>query len=129
VILDNDFDSTVSAVIDNEKIIKQSIPIEIPSIPIKLPTIIEIQLRNNRLLRDAINTYRRNERYSNPLKIQKTSSTKISDEETILTIDAEPVCPKELYDIPHSSSDMSSKVPINLTSLMKQIHNQCKNQV
>ncbi len=47
---------------------------------------------------------------------------KIPDEEDLLTIDTEPLCPTELHDI-------SPKVQVNLTSLMKQIHNQCQNQV
>ena len=118
-----------SAIFDNEKLIKQSFPIEIPCISIKLPTITEIQLQNNRLLRDAINAYRRNERYSSPARIRKAPLMKISDEESLLPIDTEPLCPREPYDVPHSSSDIPSKVPTNLPSLMKQIYNQCKNQV
>ncbi len=94
-----------------------------------MPTIVEIQLRNNRLLRDTINTYRRGERYSNSSKIQKTSSIKTLDKEALLIIDTEPLCPREFNDIPNSSSDILPKAQVNLTSLMKKIHNQCKNKV
>jgi len=111
---------------DNEKIIEEQCLFEIHSIPIKLPAIIEMQLRNNRLLRDAINNYRRHERYSNLSKTTKTSSIKIAHEEDILMIDVESLCPKKSKDIPDLSLDILPKTKINLTSLMKQIHTQCK---
>jgi hypothetical protein len=100
------------------------------SIPIKLPTIAEMQLRNNRLLRNAINNYRRHERYSNSSKTAKISSIKPIDEEgDILLVAAESLCPMESNGTSNPSlSDMPSKAKVNLTSLMKQIHHQCKNK-
>jgi hypothetical protein len=43
-------------------------------------------------------------------------------------IDVEPLCPKKSNDTPDSSSDILPKGKVNLPSLMKQIHNQCKNK-
>jgi len=124
----NSFNSIIPTNDDNEKIFEEKLPSEIHSIPIKLPAIVEMQLKNNQLLRDAINNYRRHERYSNSSKSTKTSSIKAADNSDILMIDVEPLCPKKSKDIPDSSSDMLPKGKINLPSLMKQIHNQCKNK-
>jgi hypothetical protein len=113
---------------DNEKIIKEQFPLKIHSLSIKLPAIVEMQLKNNRLLRDAINNYRRYERYSNPSKITKPSSIKTIDEEDILMINTEPVCPIKSKDNPDSSLENLSTAKLNLSSLMKQIYNQCQNK-
>jgi hypothetical protein len=113
---------------DNKMMIKEQFPTEIHCIPIKLPTIVEMQLRNNRLLKNAINNYRRHERYSNLSKNTKISSIKTidDDEEDILMIDAEPLCPTESNDTLNSSSILHPKSKASLITLMKQLHQQCK---
>ncbi|CAF1261150.1 unnamed protein product [Adineta steineri] len=97
-------------------------------VPIKLPPIIEMQLRNNRLLREAINDYRRHERCRNLLKNKKSTSinsetNKEEEDEQILMIEAESLCPIE------SNTTHDSLPSANLTQLMKQSHNQCKNKI
>jgi hypothetical protein len=99
------------------------------SISIKLPTIVEMQLRNNRLLRDAINNYRRHERYSNSSKTATISPIKPIGKGDILLVDAESLCPMGSNDTSYPSlSDILPKAKENLTSIMKQIHRQCKNK-
>ncbi|CAF2695923.1 unnamed protein product [Rotaria sp. Silwood2] len=97
-------------------------------IPIKLPTIVEMQLRNNQLLRNTIHNYRRHERYLNLSKKKKISAIKTADEEDILMIEAKPLCLIELNDTFDSSSIILSKTKESLTKLMNQIHNQYKNK-
>ncbi|CAF1561008.1 unnamed protein product [Adineta steineri] len=97
-------------------------------IPIKLPPLIEMQLRNNRLLREAINDYRRHERCRNLLKNKKSTSinsetNKEEEDEQILMIEAESLCPIE------SNTTHDSLPSANLIQLMKQSHNQCKNKI
>ena len=108
---------------------EEQCPTEIHCISIQLPAIVELQLRNKRLLRDAINNYRRHERYSNLSKHSKISSIKIADnEEDILMIDSKPLCPIESNDTLHPSSIILRKSKESLTKLMKQIHHKCKNK-
>ncbi|CAF0980140.1 unnamed protein product [Rotaria sp. Silwood1] len=74
-------------------------------IPIKLPTIVEMQLRNNQLLRNAIHSYRHHERYLNLSKKSKLYSIKMIDkEEDIHVIETKPLCPMESNDTFDSSS-------------------------
>jgi hypothetical protein len=106
---------------NNEMMIK-----EIHCIPIKLPAVIEMQLKNNRLLREAINNYRRHKRDTTLSKNTKISSVKTNNEaEDILIIEAEPLCPTESNS--SQNSTILSNPKANLTKLMKQIHDQCKN--
>jgi len=107
---------------NNEMMIK-----EIHCIPIKLPVVIEMQLRNNRLLREAINNYRRHKRDTTSSKNTRISSINPTNEpEDILIIEAEPLCPTESNT--SQNSTILSNPKVNLTTLMKQIHNQCKNK-
>ncbi|CAF4799948.1 unnamed protein product [Rotaria socialis] len=50
---------------------------------IKLPTVVEMQLRNSRLLKYMIHNYRHHERYLNLLKKKKSSAIKLIDEEEV----------------------------------------------
>jgi hypothetical protein len=86
-----------------------------------------MQLRNNRLLREAINNYRRHKRDTTLSKNTKISSIKPTNEpEDILIIEAEPLCPTESNT--SQNSTILSNPKVNLPTLMKQIHNQCKNK-
>ncbi|CAF5017504.1 unnamed protein product [Rotaria sp. Silwood1] len=102
---------------------------DIHCIPIKLPTIIEMQLRNNQFLRNIIHNDRHHERYLNLSKKNKISSIKTTyTQEDILVIKAKSLCPMESNDTFDSSSVILSKTKENFTKLMNQIHNQYKNK-
>jgi hypothetical protein len=101
---------------------------EFPTISIKLPTLDEIHLKNNRLLKDAVNKYRRHERHLHLSKNVQTSSIKTIDEE-ILMIKAESICLSESNESHDSSSFIIPKTQISLTKLMRQIHKQCPNKI
>ncbi|CAF2524413.1 unnamed protein product [Rotaria sp. Silwood2] len=96
-------------------------------IPIKLPTIVEMQLRNNQLLGNAIHNYRHYERYLNLSKKSKISLIKMTDkEEDIHVINTKPLCSMESNDTFDSSSVILQKTKASFTKLMNQIHNQYK---
>ncbi|CAF3346668.1 unnamed protein product [Rotaria sp. Silwood2] len=123
------YSSSVTLLNNDNQIIKtEQFASDIHCIPIKLPAIIEMQLRNNQLLRNTIHNYRRHERYLNLSKKKKISAIKTADEEDILMIEAKPLCLIELNDTFDSSSIILSKTKESLTKLMNQIHNQYKNK-
>ncbi|CAF1625727.1 unnamed protein product [Rotaria magnacalcarata] len=108
---------------------------DIHCISIKLPTVVEMQLRNSRLLKDMINNYRHHERYLNLLKKKKPSAIESIDddddeeeEEDILMIEAKSLCQMESN---HTYDSLSVMIPENkasLTKLVKRIHQQHENQ-
>ncbi|CAF1409408.1 unnamed protein product [Rotaria sp. Silwood1] len=114
----------------NEIIKIEKFPSEdVHCIAIKLPTIVEMQLRNNQLLRNVIHNYRHHERYLNLSKKNKISSIKTRDkQEDVFVIEAKPLCPMESNDTLDSSSVILSKTKENVTKLMNHIHNQYKNK-
>ncbi|CAF1526836.1 unnamed protein product, partial [Rotaria sp. Silwood1] len=116
---------------NNNEIIKiEQFPSEdIHCIAIKLPTIVEMQLRNNQLLRNVIHNYRHHELYLNLSKKNKISSIKAIDkQEDILVVEAKSLCPMESNDTFDSSSVILSKTKESFTKPMNQIHNQYKNK-
>ncbi|CAF0920812.1 unnamed protein product [Adineta ricciae] len=114
---------------NNEMKGKQSYSVDIHYVSIRLPARIEMQLRNNRLLQETIHSYRREKKLS---KVNKRSTLKPpndKDEEDLLAIDVESICPVESDDDQTSSlsnTDWNSKE--NLIDLMRQIYDRCKNQ-
>jgi hypothetical protein len=115
----------------NQRMRETAIPVDIHCVSIKLPVRIEMQLRNNRVLREAINNYRRHQRFNHSLKLTSVSSHQPTDnDEALLIIEAEPLCPTD-----SQRSQMPSSLPIStadqkesLTKLMKQIDRQCKSK-
>ncbi|CAF5149557.1 unnamed protein product, partial [Rotaria sp. Silwood1] len=110
---------------NNNEIIKlEKFPSEdIHCIAIKLPTIVEMQLRNNQFLRNIIHNYRHHERYLNLSKKNKISSIKATDkQEDILVLEAKPSCPMESNGTLDLSSVILSKTKENFKKLMNQIH-------
>ena len=126
---DNAFVSPISPVVDKKQIIQQSNGRDIPCVPIKLPELIELQLRNNRLLKDAINTYRRQTRLSKSANIQSKYTMETMEDEDLLMIDSEPLCPTEQNDLQKRLSSVPSALPMDLRSLMKEIYQRCQNKV
>ena len=102
---------------------------DISAVPIKLPELIELQLRNNQRLRDALNAYRHKTRHRKSSKIQSKRSMKTIDEDDLLLIDSEPLCSTESDDFPDLSTDTPPKMSTNLRSLMKEISHRCQNKV
>ncbi|CAF4553692.1 unnamed protein product [Rotaria socialis] len=103
---------------------------DIHCISIKLPPVVEMQLRNSRLLQDMIHNYRHHERYLNLLKKKMSSAIKSIDdeEEDILMIEAKSLCHMESNDTYDSSSVMIPENQASLTKSMKRIHQQHENQ-
>ncbi|UJR31391.1 hypothetical protein I4U23_018885 [Adineta vaga] len=100
-------------------------------ISIRLPVRIEMQLKNNRLLQEAIRNYRHHQQIKTSLKISKISSLKLTkDEDDILIIDVEPLCPTEsdTSQMSSLSNRIESTSKEHFVKLMKQIYNQCKNK-
>lgn len=98
----------------------------IPSVSIHLPELIELQLQTQHRLKDAINACRHRTRYFKSSKIRRKSPI---EEDDLLLIDSEPLCPAGSTDFANPSTESLPKMSTDLRSLMKEINRQCQDKV
>jgi len=98
----------------------------IPTISIKLPNIVELALKHDELLRDAIRKYRDKQReHSKSFKISKTQQL-IESNDDLLLIDVECLCPNEDLSFNFEESSKTKHVhlnPLNKNELKEIIQN------
>ena len=123
------FNSSIQPYNNNQNIVNESFSKAFHCTPIKFPALVEIQLRNRRCLSNAVLHYRRHERHLNLVKHVKRSVKISNNNENILTIRGESLCPME-SDSTHRSLSVTSTTPeATLTKLMKQVYKQRKNKI
>ena len=131
-LFDNNFHSKiVSNINNNENMTKDQCSQEIHRIIVKIPSSIDIQLKYNRLLANAIRNYRRHKRFLTLSKYEKiiVKNTTEKNVKNLSIVNVKPLCPIESNVTLNIRSTNLSIAKTNLTTVMKRIHRQYHNKI